>query len=249
MGFDPAGRRFILFGGINENAVSGGSSDQQSSSLCDTWAFEGTAWTLLNDGPCVTDRTAPAKIIYDTRRQSLLLLDGQPSPPRDLALRPLRLWRLSGTTWQLVNATGPRWTSGGAAYDEAREVLVVPVMDGPDAGVWEWNGDAWRHVAAQGPGVRKSFGLAYDSLTRRVMLIGGLAQNPRRFLGDRWLWDGATWTELPTDGRPAPGPRSHATLLADPANSRLLYFGGTADGKLLQELCLYDRNGWRLWGS
>jgi hypothetical protein len=94
---------------------------------------------------------------------------------------------------------------------------------------------------------RRSYGLAYDSRRRRVVLIGGLAADPRRFLADTWTWDGTSWMELPADGHPGPGSRSHATLVDDVSGGRLLYFGGTTDGKLLQELWLFDHSGWRHW--
>jgi hypothetical protein len=245
MGFDPGRRQVVLFGGVRVNRAPDVPAQERESPLCDTWGFDGRQWTLIDDGPCVTDRSGATSIVYDERRARLLLVDGPPQPG-DSASRPLRLWQLAEERWAIVDAAGPRGAER-VAYDSARGVLVVPVLEGPDVGVWEWNGQTWRHAKVRGPGMREQYGIAYDPGTRRVTLIGGLEENPRRFLADRWAWDGAAWAEVPADGRPAPGPRSHTTLLTDARNARLLYYGGASQDGLLQELWFLGSDGWTQW--
>src|SRR5687768_17962878 len=114
MGFDPERRRVVLFGGVYETNNPNVPAADRARSFCDTWGFDGRVWSRINDGPCVTNRTAAGSIVYDTRRRALLLLDGPPSPPRDMMPRPLRMWRLSGDAWELVDTTGPRRGGGSS---------------------------------------------------------------------------------------------------------------------------------------
>jgi hypothetical protein len=137
--------------------------------------------------------------------------------------------------------------NGAAAWDEARSVIVVPVLGGPDGGVWEWDGARWRHVRVEAaPPPRRNYAIAYDSRRRRVALIGGLAPAPRRPLGDHWTWDGTTWSEV-ASAPVQPSPRSHARLANDARNGRLLYFGGVSAQGLQRELWIFDADGWRRW--
>ena len=234
MGFHPAERRVYLFGGTFSPRAQG---------LCDTWAFDGTTWARAADSVCVTDRVRNAALVFEARAGRMLLVDG-PAIAGDSA-RALRLWRLAGRAWELVESLGPRRTGFSAvAYDESRGVLVVPVLfDGPDAGVWEWDGTRWKHIASAGPSRRQTYALAYDSRLRRVVLIGGQASTQGPYLADAWTWDGAGWTLLaaPTNGPPG---RGGATLLDDAAGARLLYFGGYNEG-LLADLWALEPGGWK----
>jgi hypothetical protein len=233
--YDREQRQVMLFGGAVDDTAR-----------CDTWSFDGTKWNRLNDSPCVTNRSAGASLVYHDRLRSMLLVDGPPSPPRDLTLRPLRLWRWSSNQWVLADSSGPRQGVSRVAYDEKRSVLVVPVFTGPDSGVWEWSRGGWKRAAATGPVARDRFGLVYDARTERVVLVGGLGPG-RVFLDDAWTWDGSTWSRLSPDHARTPSARASATLLNDPRTGTLLYFGGTAKEGVSQDLWLLNRQGWRLW--
>jgi hypothetical protein len=250
MAFDAERRRVVLFGGLLESRDTTRPAAERVRRLCDTWALEDRAWRRLDDGAsCPTDRVAAASLVWDTRARALLLVDAPATGPTDTVVRPLRLWRLLSGGWAPEDSSGPRrsrMSAGGVAWDARRGVLVVPVLDGPDAGVWEWDGRRWRHARATGPAPRRNFGLAYDARRGRVLLVGGLAASPRRPLDDRWTWDGASWTREPDDPA-APGARSHASLVTDAARGRLLYFGGAGPAGLLRELWILDRGGWRPW--
>ena len=242
MGYDPSSRRLIMFGGWRSYPRNADAFKM----FCDTWAFDGTRWTQVNDDSCITTRVRNNSFVYDTRRQALLLLDGTPELEPDTLL-PLRIWRWSENRWTLVDSLGPRrggWDRG--VYDEARSVIVFPVFDGPDAGVWEWNGERWRRMAAEGPAPRHVYGLAYDPRLQRVVLVGGQTfARPSAYVGDAWTWDGARWTALTMAG--APGPRAGGHLVRDDRNGRLLYFGGYRGPpmQLLQEMWVLDAGGWR----
>jgi hypothetical protein len=242
MGYHPANRRLLFFGGWRgyPQAPAG------FRMFCDTWAFDGRRWAQLADGPCMTTRVRNNSLVYDVRRRAMLLVDGTPEVPGDSA-RPARLWRWSETGWTLVDSLGPRRaTWQRAVYDASRSVLVFPVLEGPDAGVWEWDGSRWRHIVADGPSSRQVAALQYDPRRQRVVLVGGQTlTRPSTFLRDAWTWDGTRWSELALAG--APSERSGGHLVDDPVNNRLLYFGGYRGPpmRMLQELWSLDAAGWR----
>ena len=242
VGYDPVARRVVVYGGRRDTAP-----DAPEVPLCDTWFYDGRAWTRADAARCVTTRGF-SNVIHDAARGTLLLVEGPPDARE--APRPLRLWRWDGADWVLADSSGPRWQEAEvAAYDRARSVLVVPVMAGPDVGVWEWDGRRWRHVPSTAPTGRGFFGLAYDAGRRRVVLAGGRthAQTPggrRRVLyQDVWAWDGTRWREVPVAGDPRPSPRGWARLVANPATGGLLYFGGVDSAGISRELWELDRGG------
>jgi hypothetical protein len=66
--------------------------------------------------------------------------------------------------------------------------------------------------------------LAYDVPTKKLVLFGGF-NNPD-FLGDTWLWDGATSTWTQANPASAPGPLAGALLFTDPKVGHAGLFGG-----------------------
>jgi hypothetical protein len=234
LGYDGAGRRVLLFGGM------GG----PSALYCDTWTYDGARWTHADARPCFTDRARNASLVFDSRDRRMLLAEGP--AVADEAARRLRLWAWKDDAWVLVDSVGPRRTGfSAAAFDDARGVLVVPVLfGGPDAGVWEWNGRDWSHVRAPGPSTRQTYGLAYDARRRRVVLVGGQGGRAGPYLDDEWTWDGARWSQTTRRRGATPAGRGGATLLRDVTGNGLLYFGGYSDS-LLADFWALDTRGWR----
>jgi hypothetical protein len=174
----------------------------------------------------------------------MLLAEG-PAVADDTARR-LRLWEWKNDAWVLTDSMGPRRVGfSAAAFDDARGVLVVPVLfGGPDAGVWEWDGRDWTHARAAGPSTRQTYGLAYDSERRRVVLVGGQGGRAGPYLDDEWTWDGARWSRMTRARGTVPAGRGGATLLRDVAGRGLVYFGGYSDS-LLADFWALDARGWR----
>jgi len=225
MAYDPTMRGIVMHGGFRLDAPRG--SDPQ---LCDTWLFRRGIWLGTSTEPCVTNRWRNWSLVYSSRMKAMLLVDG-PALPGDTALRPLRIWKWGSQRWQLVDSAGPRRVGfSQVAFDEARGVLVVPVLyGGPDEGVWEWNGEQWRHAEATGPSRRQTYGLVYDSRSHRVVLGGGQGGSRGPYYDDFWSWDGKTWTKWPTGGE-GPAGRGGGNLLFDHDRNRFIYFGGYDTG-------------------
>jgi len=235
MAYHPDRRQVFLAGGVRVE-------EGKEQSLCDTWSYDGRQWTRLRDGPC---GGAGATLVFDTGRRWLLWIEGDPLTPGS-DQRPLRLWRWTPERWLPFESPGPRGIhTARAAFDERRQVLVVLAFAGPDAGVWEWNGQSWRHAPASGPAPRTAFGFAYDPATSRTILVGGRSDRSRAPLADLWTWDGDRWQEQTSLPDPSPGARSHATLIG--TRERMLYVGGSAGGPLLDEIWIRTANRWRRW--
>lgn len=242
MAYDPGRHRVVMFGG--QSRVAG-----RGPGLCDTWTFDGRRWERDNDAPCVTDKVINSSLVYDTRRRVMLLVDGT-TIGRDTVTRPMRIWRWTRDAWQLVDSAGPRRVGfSNVAFDEARGVLVAPVLfGGPDAGVWEWDGRRWRHAPATGPATLQTYALIYDASIRRTILLGGQGSFRGPYLSDTWSWDGVRWAEVRENGI-RPSGRGGATLLRDPRTGRLMYLNGYDERGPLPELWIRDEGGSRLWSG
>lgn len=230
MAFDATNRRIVMFGG---RAMPG------NAPMCDAWAYDGRRWTRLIENDCPPGRLIDAQLLHLGRDNPVVLLEG-PALPFDSAQRRLRIWALRDGGWRLVDSLGPRRVGfGRAAWDGSRRRLVVPVLyGGDDAGVWEWNGRTWLHRAARqlprSPSTRQTYALAFDPVRRAIVLAGGQGSSRGPYLADVWQWDGSSWTERSVSGE-APAGRGGGHVLGDPANRRLLYFGGYAE-RVLGEL-------------
>lgn len=137
---------------------------------------------------------------FDARRERLVLFGGKRPGPGYVGAT----WEHGKDGWREVATDGPSARNSPAmAYDEGRGVTVL--FGGDDArgargDTWEWNGRAWRSVAAAGagPAARTNARLAYDPKRGAVVLQGGFAGS--RVFGDAWQWDGTTWSLVAAEG-------------------------------------------------
>lgn len=238
MAYDPAARVVVMYGGASGDWDTG-----EIRQLGDVWTYDGRRWTRAPDGPVSFN----SRLVYDSRRGEMLLAGIAGAWTGEDGAFPVSLWRRRGDAWVLVDSAGPRIsTTLRPAFDARRGVLVLPVLEGEDRGVWEWDGRQWRHVtAAGGPGPRQRFIVAYDEAAGRVVLFGGVAGPPAQSFNDAWAWDGSAWTALPAGGTP-PAPRSDGTLVYDPVARRLLLVGGIGnDDGMFRETWSLEASGWR----
>ena len=68
------------------------------------------------------------------------------------------------------------------------------------ADTWEFYDNVWHRMAPQTvPQPRYHHMLGYDALNQKVVLFGGMQQNPGPILGDTWVWDGTNWSQGDVD--------------------------------------------------
>ena len=265
MVYDPTTGNVVLFGGQNG-----------SGTLNDTWLWNGTTWTQVDDTGdpgCTTTCTASppmrgyASIAYDLTTGDVVLFGGYQSGGVDLN----DTWLWNGTTWTQVDDTGdPGCTtactnSPSARFDAtmAQATSSVVLFGGLSFALvavqndtWLWNGITWTQVDDTGdpgctttctasPPVREDEAMAYDPTTGDVVLFGGIGNS---VLSDTWLWNGITWTQVDDTGDPgcttactnSPSARYYVTMTYDPTTGDVVLFGGLGLGGNLSDTWVYS---------
>lgn len=155
------------------------------------------------------------------------------------------VWAWDGSAWEQLSDDGPLGhVVTGVAWDADRDVLVryggIALPDQEcSAETWEWDTNAWRQVSANPPEPCDHMELAWDTLSRRVLLVGGgQAQGP---MPGTWAWDGVDWSEVADAG---PAPRAHHGLVTDESDRRVLVYGGLDNSRLFDDLWTWDGSAW-----
>ena len=203
----------------------------------DTWAFDGTDWTQLQDvGPAARREHAMA---YDVARQRVVLYGGGTSN-EDAS----DTWEWNGTAWTQVQDIGPGPSLGGAMTFDGDSVLLFggassfTAMPAPQifGGTWEWAGATWTQRQDIGPSARWGLAVAYDADRERTVLFGGVSVPPgdgavtTSVLADTWE---ATVKAAPNgaggpDPDPDPDPGAPGDFDLAPPNTAL--FAGAGMG-------------------
>jgi hypothetical protein len=100
-----------------------------------------------------------------------------------------------------------------------------PISSAHDSiAVWSWDGSRWQRMSGSGPLMRRLAAADYDASRRRLMLHGGLRNEPSlHSLDELWEWDGESWSRRdPT----LQAVRDHHYLVHDPSRATSVMFGG-----------------------
>ncbi|MBI5480216.1 MAG: hypothetical protein HY906_15230 [Deltaproteobacteria bacterium] len=195
--YDRARSRIVLHGGVNTimPQADGGVPRPEwpvvpprVTFLDDTWVWDGTAWESLGvAGP--PPRSGHA-LVYDEARDVVVLFGGYAEDPG--AADGGVVGRYLSDTWELGTAgwvrrpvwgPGPR-ESHTMVYDHLRRRTVLFGGCRPDGDsckalgdVWEWDGNVWLQVQAEGPGPRRCHSMAWDRQRGRAVLFGGSTEH------------------------------------------------------------------------
>lgn len=220
---ETSGMCLLLFG---SDAISG-------AQRTDAWRFQGDTWSPQPGAqPPWREETMVA---FDATRGELVLFGGN----NGSSLLD-DTWRWNGTQWTLANLVvrPPARARAAMAFDRQRQRVVL--FGGRSTGsppsylsdTWEWNGTHWQLSAASpGPLAREDAMMAFDPVSRSLLLYGGTAAIgwtgvPRT---DTWSHDGVTWIQR----QPATPPpfRYNARMVTDLHRQRVLLGSGQyADG-------------------
>ncbi len=118
-------------------------------------------------------------------------------------------------------------------------VAVLPVLThASDPGSANWT----KLSPATSPSGRAGATMAYDPVSKKIVLFGGFGGPSKAYLNDTWTFDGTTWSRQQTSV--APPVRSAAAMGFDKRVQKLVMFGGfngkpTEDG-YLNDTWLWD---------
>jgi hypothetical protein len=133
------------------------------------------------------------------------------------------------------------------AWDAERKQLVL-FGGGPEqlrGDTWEWDGQLWIQVGDIGPSPRCMHEIAYDPITKQILLFGGSRDRDDaddNLFGDTWLWDGVDWIQVADTG---PAPRRKFALATDLQRKRVVLFGGElAGGTVARDTWEWDGTEW-----
>jgi len=216
--YDADRGRVILYGGADASSVTE-----------NTWEWDGDRrrWQRLStDGP--GPRTFPAFAFHERAHHAVLfggnrVLFGKPDDTGTF-LNDTWIWQRG--RWSRIDVPGPPPRAEAAVtYDRRRErVLLFGGYYRAASGTvrlgdtWEWDGQRWIQMAADGPSPRNGAALAYDARRERVVLFGGSGASP-----ETWEWDGARWTRR--DAGEVAG-RFNPAMTFDRSRGLVVRFGG-----------------------
>jgi hypothetical protein len=225
MEWDSASQCVLLFSGA-ENPADGGAEGPTPTLLPDTWLWDGTNWTQVEEG-------GPAPrfafgLASDTSRNRVVLFGGAnftTEGPRALG----DTWEWDGSAWTQQDETGPFARSGhNMTFDAKRSRTVlfsgVPLDGQGQSDTWEWNGTAWMQISEIGPTPRVKVGFCFDG--SEAILFGGQAFPISEVFGDTWSWNGHFWTQKQDIG---PQAREGSAIAFDSSRQKLVLFGGRGD--------------------
>jgi hypothetical protein len=201
-----------------------GGSTTWNIAMKDTWAWNGSDWTLLaSTGPSPRDYTAMA---HHGGTGRTILFGGQ-----SFNMVVGDTWSWDGRAWtQLFPANNPPPRAVHAmAYDRHRDVIVL--FGGDDLkGVffydtWEWDGRDWTQrttTTAPTASATREVALAYDDFRERIVASADL-NNPS--VG-AWEWDGVDWSPRFPQSAPVAGAQLRGALGYDHLRRRIVATSG-----------------------
>lgn len=193
-------------------ASGGRSSFSASSSLNDTWEWDGTRWHFRLASPLAA-RAAHA-MAFDAHRCVAVAFGGTTGGTSSLN----DTIEYDGSTWHSVPAPGPSArVHAGIVFDPVRRVCVLyggrsTSAAAPLTDTWNWDGSHWALSSTVGP-LLPSPQLSFDSVRGNVVLVGGAESGqPIRV----WDWTGTTWANRPVPTPTLP-PFANMTTSRSPA--------------------------------
>jgi Galactose oxidase, central domain len=234
MAYDAATGNAVLFGGLGNRSVLGG-----------TWTWDGSTWTKQAPKTSPVARVG-ASMAYDAATGNVVLFGGEGRSGNLLG----GTWTWGGSTWtkQAPKTSPPARGEASMAYDAATGTVV---LFGGDVGVhhflgdtWTWDGSTWTKQAPKtSPSPRAGASMAYDAATGNIVLFGGFNRpSVGGELGATWTWDGSTWTKQAPNT--SPSPRSDASMAYDAATGNVVLFGGGTASTNFGDTWTWDGSTW-----
>jgi hypothetical protein len=235
LAWDPTSHRVLLFGG----------SETTSGAVpVDTWAWDGSTWTVVGGSSIAPPGSQRPAMAYDEARGEMVLVTDASSGRSQLST-----WTWRNGRWSLRHdpdvisapSLGP---NPMIAYDAAtKTVLLVTPGDtlGNLAKTWSWDGTGeWHelhpvHQPAMTPGDM----LVADPTSGRLMMLAA-AFSPSPATRQTWGWDGNNWSPLHPSSEPSFG----VVAASDPGDGVALVFGITGAALTLSDVWAWNGTTW-----
>lgn len=218
--YDAASNRVVLFGGGRNILCT-----ESTRFFRDTWTWDGSNWTHEPFvGPSAREG---ATLGYDPTSARVVLFGGGYS----CGIFPNDTWEWDGAVWahreptRLGRNESTAWTDSSGRVRFFGGYGFVGLVQGFQADMWEWTGNAWTEIpqSAPTPVGRFEHAVAYEPTIGRLLLFGG--HNSGGQLSDSWLFDNTSWTQQ-LAGTPGPSARSGHAMAYDAAREQVVLFGG-----------------------
>lgn len=224
MGYDPVTRRVILFGGWGQLEPTG------TVAYRETWAWDGSRWTLAATGAGPTSPVYTAMGL-DPLTGRIALAGGLEHSQGPAPGPQTGLWEWDGRTWLRVPGGDPplQMAEGSLVGDLVHHVLVLTGWtlgeDGVNrVGSFAWDGHTWRTLPEprEAP-PSKCAGSAFDPISGRVVQAAGGYQQPGN---DTRVFDGVSWHAVATAATLPYGAKAAAT---DSTRGQIVMLGASMD--------------------
>lgn len=231
LAYDPAAHSTLLFGGSNARLPGVVYND--------TWSWSQNRWTQLSPANSPSGRTG-AQIAFDAATGTIVLFGGQDANGIVFG----DTWTWDGVNWtQQFPPVSPPARNGYVSqmvYDPVTQTVLLFGGCGNSTGdygcppfgdTWEWNGrtKTWTQDFPAGSPSPRGTTLAYDALTKTVVLFAGDNGGGdccRIYYDDTWTWNGIKWTQQ--SPATSPSARTAQAMAYDADLGNVIMFGGTA---------------------
>ncbi len=175
-------------------------------------------------------------LVYDSAEESIVLFGGVDWGTGECQSDT---WILKRSKWKKVRSdqTPPCRHRGAMVFDSERGFTVLfggqtqdrtgwPMLND----TWTWQDGSWWLQPHRGwfwksPAHRCGHAMAFDEELGATVLFGGINVHDQP-LGDTWIYDGATWSQVKGEGPPA---RRYASFAFHPELKGCLLHGGAVD--------------------
>jgi uncharacterized protein (TIGR03437 family) len=179
MAYDAAHGQFVVFGGHNVTPNSNGLNT--TTTLGDTWTFDGVNWTQQFPKTSPTPRDGPS-MVYDAVHGQTVLFGGSIVNATTFVTTTFNeTWVWDGTTWTLETprTSPPGRSSSGMAFDSGHGKTVL--FGGADVNLnllndtWVWDGTNWTQESPETiPPALSDFNITYDATHNQTIVFGGI---------------------------------------------------------------------------
>jgi hypothetical protein len=203
--------------------------------LDETWIWDGLDWSQAVPRNHPSARAKPT-MVYNPSRHKIVLFGGL----RDETLFD-ETWEWDGQDWRQMDPEHEPAARccHAMAYDPVRQNVLLYGGYDPTQGIffsdaWEWDGTDWTEVTCCGLPLMSGHAMIDLPDVNEVISL------QTSELGT-WVWNGTLWQDAQIESPPS---RSEGRLAYDKKHHWAVFFGGSRNQQLLNDLWILDGEQW-----